>query len=156
MRLIPSRLWICTPLVSLGLLLSACGETEPAPAPTVAAATTPAPSAPPAPPAPEASAPAPAAPSAPNFQAWEGTWTGPEGTALQLVQFANGNYGLVITDLDGEHAFEGSAEAGGIRFERDGIQELLHATDGEGTGMKWLADERNCLTVKEGEGFCRR
>jgi hypothetical protein len=31
----------------------------------------------------------------------------------------------------------------------------LHRTDGARTGMKWLADKRDCLTVAFGEGYCR-
>ncbi len=25
----------------------------------------------------------------------------------------------------------------------------------ERTGMKWLLEKRNCLVIKQGEGFCR-
>jgi len=34
--------------------------------------------------------------------------------------------------------------------------ETIRATDGAGTGMKWLADRKDCLVVTVGsEGFCR-
>ena len=33
--------------------------------------------------------------------------------------------------------------------------ETITATDGEATGMKWLLDKQNCLTVRSGEGYCR-
>jgi hypothetical protein len=33
---------------------------------------------------------------------------------------------------------------------------VLRATDGAGTGMKWLADKTDCLVVAPGEGFCRK
>jgi len=42
-----------------------------------------------------------------------------------------------------------------LRFERDGTAEVLRATRGADTGMKWLADKSNCLTVRAGEGYCR-
>ena len=29
------------------------------------------------------------------------------------------------------------------------------ATDGDATGMKWLAGKARCLTVRVGEGYCR-
>lgn len=44
---------------------------------------------------------------------------------------------------------------GGISFERDGAPHLLRAATGEETGLKWLADRKNCLMVQESEGFCR-
>jgi hypothetical protein len=43
----------------------------------------------------------------------------------------------------------------GIEFVRGGNTEVIHATDGVGTGMKWLVDKNNCLVVRPGEGFCR-
>jgi hypothetical protein len=39
---------------------------------------------------------------------------------------------------------------------RDGTTETIRATDGAGTGMKWLANKTDCLVVTVGsEGFCR-
>lgn len=73
--------------------------------------------------------------------------------SLTLVPKENSKYAVTMED---ERTFEGTAGPDYIVFERDGIQERIKATDGEGTGMKWLADESNCLTVKEGEGYCRR
>lgn len=102
------------------------------------------------------SAPASAAVAPSVVQGWHGTWIGPEGTSLTLVAKENSKYVVTIEDLDGVRTFEGAAGPDYIAFERDGIQERIKATDGEGTGMKWLAAESNCLTVKEGEGFCRK
>ena len=36
-----------------------------------------------------------------------------------------------------------------------GKQEKIYATNGIGTGMKWLADKNDCLAIRPGEGFCR-
>ncbi len=58
-------------------------------------------------------------------------------------------------DLDGEQTYEGVGDADRIYFERNGTPEQIRATDGEATGMKWLADKATCLTVREGEGYCR-
>lgn len=102
------------------------------------------------------SAPASAVVTPDVVQKWNGTWIGPEGTALTLVAKENSKYIVTIEDLDGVRTFEGTAGPDYITFERDGVQERIKATDGEGTGMKWLADESNCLTVKESEGFCRK
>ena len=81
-------------------------------------------------------------------------WNGPEGTSLD-IRGSNGSYQVTIRDLDAARTFEARAAGDGITFQRDGISERISATDGGGTGMKWLADKRNCLTVKPGEGYCR-
>jgi len=51
--------------------------------------------------------------------------------------------------------FAGAAAGDTIAFERDGAKESVHASDGNATGMKWLAGKSNCLTVRAGEGYCR-
>ncbi len=90
----------------------------------------------------------------PPTDQWLGQWNGPEGTFLRLSG-ENGNYEITVRNLDGPRIFKGSAAGEGVRFERDGIQETLRATNGRDTGMKWLADKSNCLTVRPGEGYCR-
>lgn len=86
---------------------------------------------------------------------WLGQWTGPEGTFLKLEGGA-GQYTITIQNLDGPQTYKGSAEGSGIRFERSGVTEHIRATDGAGTGMKWLSDKSDCLTIRAGEGYCRR
>lgn len=90
----------------------------------------------------------------PASDAWLGKWDGPEGTFLQL-EGGNGAYEVTIQNLDGPRLFHGRAVASGIEFERDGVKEAIRATNGAATGMKWLADKSNCLTVRTGEGYCR-
>ena len=85
---------------------------------------------------------------------WVGQWNGPEGTYLS-ISGGNGRYDLTIKNLDGPRSFKATAAGEKIDFERDGAKEALKATDGQGTGMKWLAEKKNCLTIKAGEGFCR-
>jgi hypothetical protein len=85
---------------------------------------------------------------------WVGQWNGPEGTFLRITG-ANGKYEVTVRNLDGPRSFAGSAAQGRIEFERDGVKESLRATDGAGTGMKWLADKSDCLMVRAGEGYCR-
>ena len=85
---------------------------------------------------------------------WVGTWTGPEGTSLKLAKQEVG-YQLLITNLDGPREFHGVAAGEILQFERDGVTETVHASNGLATGMKWLADKQDCLTVKTGEGYCR-
>lgn len=101
----------------------------------------------------EATAPAPSTPD--PARAWLGRWNGPEGTYLQLDATGGGHYEIRIKDLDAERTFQGVGKDGGIHFERDGKPESIKATNGDATGMKWLAGKSDCLTVHPGEGYCR-
>lgn len=85
---------------------------------------------------------------------WLGRWNGPEGTYL-LLEGGEGRYRVTVQNLDGPRTFDGTAVGDRIQFERDGVIESLYATDGAGTGMKWLVDKANCLAVRVGEGYCR-
>ncbi|RZT39175.1 hypothetical protein [Cupriavidus agavae] len=96
----------------------------------------------------------PVSASAPHTDEWLGKWTGPEGTFLELAG-GHGKYEVTVQNLDGPRRFEGRYADGGIEFERDGTREVIRASDGAGTGMKWLAGKKNCLTVRSGEGYCR-
>ena len=85
---------------------------------------------------------------------WLGQWNGSEGTFLRL-EADGGKYTVTIQNLDGPRTFEGVSSGNTIRFERDGIQESIHASNGAETWMKWLSEKSNCLTVRTGEGYCR-
>jgi hypothetical protein len=85
---------------------------------------------------------------------WLGRWDGPEGTYLELSKDGD-KYVVVIRDLDGPRTFEGFGDGHRIRFTRDGKTEFISTGDGEAAGMKWLADKKNCLLTKKGEGWCR-
>lgn len=92
--------------------------------------------------------------STPVTDKWLGKWSGPEGTFLQLVG-SNGKYEVTIQNLDGPRKFQGQAAGDHVEFERNGVKESLRATNGAETGMKWLSEKSNCLTVRAGEGYCR-
>lgn len=85
---------------------------------------------------------------------WLGQWNGPEGTYL-LLSKSGGQYVVKIQSLDGPATYEGIAAADRIEFKRDGKTESIRAGSGKETGMKWLLEKRDCLIIKEGEGFCR-
>jgi hypothetical protein len=85
---------------------------------------------------------------------WLGQWNGPEGTFLRLAG-GKGKYEITIQNLDGPRYFQGSTVGSQIQFERDGVKESIRATNGTETGMKWLSDKSNCVTVRPGEGYCR-
>lgn len=129
-----------TPLVLAGLLMSGCQARDgQAPVP------------PPVPTAPAISA-ATAAPD--KLAGWLGRWQGPEGTYLSIEESGDA-YSLEIADLDGPKRYAASRDGDQLRFERNGKTETIRATDGPQTGMKWLQDKSDCLTINSGEGFCR-
>ena len=97
---------------------------------------------------------APSKTTAPATDKWQGKWNAPEGTFLQLAG-GNGKYEVTIQNLDGPRTFQGNAVGDRIEFERNGIKESIRATNGAETGMKWLSEKSNCLTVRAGEGYCR-
>ena len=143
-------------LLAVVLLLSACKPPTPE-----------APAAPAAPEAPEAPAaatsdvvsepsiePAPPQALAPAASGWVGKWSGPEGTFLELFE-TDGAYKVTIQNLDGPAIYDAVAIEGRVEFQRNGTTETIRATSGAETGMKWLLDKKNCLTIKTGEGFCR-
>lgn len=85
-----------------------------------------------------------------------GKWIGPEGLVLDVKPKAGG--GVTIANqwtLDDKGNFEGSVTAEGLRFMRNGEAVTAVASDGDATGLKWLAGKKDCLTVKPGEGYCR-
>ena len=92
--------------------------------------------------------------AAPAAEQWMGKWNGPEGTFLQLAG-GSGRYEVTIQNLDGPRTFQGAAVGDRLEFERDGVRESVRASNGMETGMKWLSEKKDCLTVKPGEGYCR-
>lgn len=137
------------PIVVLAVALGGCDRAERSTSTATSASTTSAPAST----APVASSASAARPD--PVQAWLGRWNGPEGTYLQLDADGGGRYGVRIKDLDAERRFPATVKDGAVQFERDGKQESIKATDGDATGMKWLAGKRTCLTVHPGEGYCR-
>lgn len=85
---------------------------------------------------------------------WVGKWNGPEGTFLE-IRGGNGKYEITINNLDGPKDYTGKNLGREIQFEREGVKELIQATNGTQTGMKWLGDKKDCLTIHAGEGYCR-
>lgn len=90
---------------------------------------------------------------------WVGRWRGVEGLNLVIEKDRKkgaGHYILRNTwSLDDKGVFEGVADGRSIRFERPDGDQMLRHTDGEATGLKWLAGKADCLTVRDGEGYCR-
>jgi len=95
-----------------------------------------------------------AEPQRSDLDRWIGRWTGPEGTYLSIARSTEG-YTVEIADLDGPKSYAARAAGDHLEFERDGKTEAIRATNGQQTGMKWLQEKSDCLTIKPGEGFCR-
>lgn len=96
---------------------------------------------------------------APERDAWLGTWAGVEGTMLKIEKGdVPGRYRITnkwALDEDATGVFRGYATPTGIAFRRSGERKRLVAGDGLRTGLKWLADKKDCLIVAPGEGYCR-
>lgn len=92
--------------------------------------------------------------SVPVTDKWVGQWNGPEGTFLR-INGSGGAYEITIQNLDGQLTYAGTSVENEIQFERNSIKETIQATNGEQTGMKWLSDKTNCLTIHSGEGYCK-
>lgn len=85
---------------------------------------------------------------------WQGRWWGSEGTYLDIAGGPE-RFQLTIANLDGPVDYVGVADDDHIRFDINGETATIRATDGEGSGMKWLLDKDNCLKVEPGDGYCR-
>jgi hypothetical protein len=92
---------------------------------------------------------------------WVGKWIGVEGLNLTVSKdntIGRGHYVLTMQyglDADDSGTFKGVATDEGISFTRPDGPQILRAGDGEATGLKWLADKKDCLVVDSGEGYCR-
>ncbi|MCW5647933.1 MAG: hypothetical protein KIT23_12030 [Sphingopyxis sp.] len=103
---------------------------------------------------PEGSAGDPAA--AHRYAAWAGKWTGVEGMYATISTAEPGKYKLEMqSDLDTKGTYDGSDSEGGIIFTRGAETLTLAASTGDATGLKYLAGKKDCLKVKDGEGYCR-
>lgn len=88
--------------------------------------------------------------------AWAGKWTGVEGMYATITTAEPGKYKLEMqSDLDTKGAYDGTDSDGGITFQRGGETLTLAASTGDATGLKYLAGKKDCLKVKDGEGYCR-
>lgn len=48
-------------------------------------------------------------------------------------------------DLDNKGTFDGSVTAEGLRFTRNGVADSAVQTNGEATGLKYVAGKQDCL-----------
>ena len=134
-------------------LLSGCEKAEaPAPAPTetteVVDETVP----------PEGAADVAADPAtAPHrFADWAGKWIGVEGMFVTITPGEPGKYKLEMqSDLDTKGSYDGEDSEHGIKFKRGAEELSLRRGSGDETGLKYLAGKKECLIVKQGEGYCR-
>ncbi|AZE75071.1 hypothetical protein C4K00_4880 [Pseudomonas synxantha] len=100
-------------------------------------------------------------PQTPPTDQWVGKWIGVEGLNLTIAKddsVGRGHYILTMQyglDAADSGTFKGEAAEDGIAFTRPDGPQLLRAGDGAATGLKWLADKKDCLIVATGEGYCR-
>lgn len=150
-------------IIVAALALSACGASErrsegaatQAAIENSAATPLPAPKAP-TPPVTPTPTPTPSATATPGATHYLGRWTGVEGMYLVVSDPAQGDVKLEMQyDLDNKGDYVGTVVPEGIRFQRSGETLTLKPSNGDATGLKWLAGKKDCLTVKPGEGYCR-
>lgn len=107
-------------------------------------------------PAENAATPAQTATTAKTEAGYLGRWKGVEGMFLDVKPKAGGGVAIENQwDLDHKGNADGSVTAEGLRWLRDGAAVTAVASDGDATGLKYLAGKKDCLTVKPGEGYCR-
>lgn len=100
-------------------------------------------------------------PPLPGTDPWAGRWTGVEGLVLDVAADpakGAGHYRLTMQyglDAADKGSFDGTLDGDVIRFTRPDGEQTLRRTDGEATGLRYLAGKSDCLTVKSGEGYCR-
>ena len=87
-----------------------------------------------------------------------GKWIGVEGLVLDVARGTNGK--LVLFNVWSlEQADQGSFDAEvvpeGLRWARRGETVVARPSNGAATGLRWLDGKKNCLTVTQGEGYCR-
>ncbi|MFT3996267.1 MAG: hypothetical protein QM667_02580 [Asticcacaulis sp.] len=84
-----------------------------------------------------------------------GRWTGPEGSSLEVVARQH-DYEVSISGVQvGPGVFTGTVEGDALRIERNGEAQTIRHTTGPRTGIKYLADKKDCVLISSGEGFCR-
>ena len=91
-----------------------------------------------------------------RFADWAGKWTGVEGMYATIIPTDPGKYKLEMqSDLDTKGTYDGEDSEHGIKFKRGSEELSLRRGSGDETGLKYLAGKKECLIVKEGEGYCR-
>ena len=91
-----------------------------------------------------------------RFADWAGKWTGVEGMYATITPTEPGKYKLEMqSDLDTKGTYDGKDSEHGIKFKRGSEELSLRRGSGDETGLKYLAGKKECLIVKEGEGYCR-
>ena len=91
-----------------------------------------------------------------RFASWAGKWTGVEGMYATITPAETGKYKLEMqSDLDTKGTYDGQDSEHGIKFKRGSEELSLRRGNGDETGLKYLAGKKECLNVKDGEGYCR-
>ncbi len=88
-----------------------------------------------------------------------GKWIGVEGLLLHVARGTNGKlvvYNIWSTDEHGDQgSFDAEVVPQGLRWTRQGTTVVGRPSNGAATGLKWLDGRKDCLTVAQGEGYCR-
>jgi hypothetical protein len=108
------------------------------------------------PPAAESAAPQTGVAAPAPADAWIGKWIGVEGNTLTIeATGVKGVYAITEVTLDGPKTYPGNAEGDHIAIVDAGKPGTITASNGDATGLKYLAGKQNCLLIESGRGFCR-
>lgn len=87
---------------------------------------------------------------------YAGRWVGVEGMFMNVTPRGDGRFDIEMQyDLDNRVTVIGYSTGDGLAIPRGGELLVARPTDGDATGLKYLAGKTDCLTVKPGEGYCR-
>ena len=87
---------------------------------------------------------------------YAGRWIGVEGTFMNVTPRGDGRFDIEMQyDLDHRAKVVGYSTGDGLAIPRGGELLVARPSNGDATGLKWLAGKTDCLTVKPGEGYCR-
>jgi hypothetical protein len=93
-----------------------------------------------------------------RFAGWAGKWIGVEGMYAIITPGEPGKYKLEMqagTDDSTKGTYDGTDSEHGIKFKRGADELSLRRGNGDETGLKYLAGKKECLIVKDGEGYCK-
>ena len=90
------------------------------------------------------------------YDNWAGEWLGVEGNSLHLAKQADRTTFMLIFSGNNPSSQYGTLKGRSIEFSRAGRAEKIRFGSGAETGLKWLADKKECLIIAEGEGYCRK
>jgi hypothetical protein len=91
-----------------------------------------------------------------RFAAWQGRWNGVEGMYVDITPLGGGKYRLEMQHgVDAAAIYVGQDDEQGIRFTRNQTPLMIISGPGDESDLRYLKGKKDCLIVKQYEGYCR-